>query len=169
MIDRLRELGFQAQPGYAIGALRGFVEPVVFATGMGYDHATAFIDEMGIELYVQRVDESVDVLDGREECVASGPAGLPENTGVCVMPNAEPGEVCVMHGGPFGSRAINASLDWVRERTRLISALGCDTCHQGQYYRMRGVEGQLLSGGPIGLVAHEVTTRFTAMLEVTHG
>lgn len=50
---------------------------------------------------------------------------------------------------------------------RLIAALGCGPCNQGQYYRMRGDEGTLASGGPLSVVAHEVTTRFTAMVEVT--
>lgn len=28
------------------------------------------------------------------------------------MPNTEPGEICVMTGGPYGSRATAASMDW---------------------------------------------------------
>ena len=170
MINRLFDLQVYAEPGYAVGALRSFVEPVVFASPMGRDKALSFVEEMGIDLWFDRSEDQVQVFDRQGGCIASGPVHLPDEVGVCVMPNTEPGEVCVMHGGPYGSRAITASMHWMRERDRLISALGCETCNQGEHYRMRGigVEGKLLcGGGPIALVAHDVNTRFTAMLEVT--
>ena len=55
-------------------------------------------------------------------------------------------------------------------RQRLFAALGCQTCRQGELYRMRtlGAEGKVLSGGrPIALVPHEAPMRFTTVIEVT--
>ena len=169
MIDNLFDLDVYAEPGYAVGALRSFVEPVVFASLMTHAQAKEFVRQMRIGLWVERRGDVIDVIDRHGEHVASGPAHLPHEVGVCVMPNADPREVCVMAGGPFGSRAISASLDWKWQRERLISALGCGTCIQGECYRMGGAsrQGQVFSGGgPIALVAHLVPTRFTAMLEV---
>lgn len=172
MIDHLFDLDVYAEPGYAVGALRSFVEPVVFASLMTLTQAKEFVRRMRIGLWIELRGDVVDVIDRHGEHVGSGPVHLPDKVGVCVMPNADPGEVCVMAGGPFGSRAISASMDWKWERERLISAFGCGTCNQGEYYRMGGVsrQGQVFSGGgPIALVAHQVPTRFTALLEVGHG
>ena len=172
MIQHLFDLDVYAELGYAVGALRSFVEPVVFASLMTHAQAKEFVRRMRIGLWIELRDDVVDVIDRHGEHVASGPVHLPDEVGVCVMPNTDPREVCVMAGGPFGSRAISASLDWKWERERLISALGCGTCNQGEYYRMGGAsrQGQVLSGGgPIALVAHQVPTRFTAMLEVGNG
>ena len=172
MIKHLFDLEMYAEPGYAVGTLRSFVEPVVFVSLMTHTQAKEFVRRMRIGLWVERSGDVIDVIDRHGEHSASGPVRLPDEFGVCVMPNAEPGEVCVMAGGPFGSRAISASLDWKWERERLISALGCGTCNQGEHYRMCGAarQGQVFSGGgPIALVAHQVPTRFTAMLEVGDG
>lgn len=172
MMARLRELEVYAEAGYAIGPLRSFVEPIVIASLMLHEAAADFAREMRIGMYVERHDDTLYVLDRHGEIVTAGPVVLPEETGVCVMPNCEPSSVCFMQGGPFGSRAIAASLEWVRERQRLIAALGCKTCDQGRYYRVKGLgdPSQAQSqGGPIALGPHQVTTRFTAMLEVTRG
>jgi hypothetical protein len=84
------------------------------------------------------------------------------------MANTEPREICVMRGGPYGSRAIAAAADWAEERTRLIAALGCETCEQGRVFRF-GPERKVVSGGgPISVVGHPVVTRYTAILKVSN-
>ena len=172
IIDRLTQLGFDAQPGYATGFLRSFVEPVVFASGLEMEDAVDFARRMRFSTFLQRLRSAVYVVDRHGEWIGEGPERRLEQAGVCVMPNTEPGEICFMNGGPYGSRAISASLDWKWERQRLIAALGCQTCEQGKYFRMRalGAEAKVFSGGgPIALVPHEAPTRFTAVMEVSRG
>lgn len=172
LIDRLTKLDFEALPGYATGFARSFVEPIVFASGLEMEAAVAFASRMRISTFLQRLHLAVYVVDRHGEWIGEAPERRPEETGICVMPNTEPGEICFMNGGPYGSRAISASLDWKWERQRLIAALGCHTCQQGKYFRMRalGAEGKVFSGGgPIALVPHEVPTRFTTLTEVSRG
>ena len=172
IIYRLTELGFDAQHGYATGFLRSFVEPIVFASGLEMEDAVAFASRMHISTFLQRLPFAVYLVDRHGEWIGEAPERRLEEAGACVMPNTEPGEICFMNGGPYGSRAISASLDWKWERQRLIAALGCQTCEQGKYFRMRalGAEGKVFSGaGPIALVPHEAPTRFTTMVEVSRG
>lgn len=172
LIDRLTQLGFDAQPGYATGFLRSFVEPVVFGSGLEMEGAVAFARRMRISTFLQRLPFAVYVVDRQGEWIGEAPERRLEDAGACVMPNTEPGEVCSMNGGPYGSRAIAASMDWKWERQRLIAALGCQTCRQGELYRMRGpgAEGKVFTGGgPIALEPHEAPTRFTALMEVSRG
>ena len=127
---------------------------------------------MRISIFLQRLRSAVHVVDRNGEWIGEGPERRLEQAGVCVMPNTEPGEICLMNGGPYGSSAISASLDWKWERQRLIAAMGCHTCEQGEYFRMRalGAEGKVFSGGgPIVLVPHETPTRFTTVMEVSRG
>lgn len=172
IIDRLARLGFEALPGYATGFLRGFVEPVAFAHGLENADAVAFAQRMRISMFLERRPGTVNVVDRDGRCIGEAPERRPDEAGVCVMPNTEPGGICFMNGGPYGSRAISASLDWKLERGRLVAALGCATCEQGKLFRMRalGAEGRVFSsGGPIALVPHEAPTRFTAMMEASRG
>ena len=162
------ELGGEASPGYAIGVIQSWVEPVIFAAGLS-DHSAAVIaSDCRLEFYIALREGTVEVLDRWGKVRGRGPLRVPDATGVCVMPNTEPGEVCVMRGGPYGSRAIAASADWAEERTRLITALGCETCEQGRVFRF-GPDRKLFSGGgPISVVGHPAVTRYTAELEVTN-
>ena len=167
-LDHLLPMNVAAEPGYAIGSIQSWVEPVVFAHGINDRTAVSFALDCLLEFHVAVRANEVEVLDRLGKVRGRGPLHLPDATGVCVMPNAEPGEVCVMRGGPYGSRAIAASADWAEQRTRLIAALGCDTCEQGRVFRF-GADRKLFSGGgPISLVGHPVVTRYTAELEVNH-
>jgi len=162
----LEELSGDVSPGYAIGAIRSWVEPVIFAAGLSDHNARVIASDCRLTHYVALREGNVEVLDRWGKVCGRGPLRAADATGVCVMPNPEPGEICVMRGGPYGSRAIAASADWADERTRLIAALGCETCEQGRVCRF-GAERKLFSGGgPISLVGHPVITRYTAILEV---
>lgn len=168
-LKALADLGIEASPGYAIGAIQSWVEPVVFAAGMSDHNAQVLAGDCRLEHYLALRVGTVEVLNRWSKVCGRAPLRMPDATGVCVMPNAEPEEVCVMRGGPYGSRAIAASADWAERRTRLIAALGCDTCEQGRVFRF-GADRKLFSGGgPISVVGHPVLTRYTAMLEVSHG
>jgi hypothetical protein len=167
-LESLAKLGVDASPGYAIGAIQSWVEPVIFAAGVNEQSAGTIAADCRLTHYVALREGTVEVLDRRGNVCGSGPLRAPDVTGVCVMPNTEPGEICVMRGGPYGSRAIAAAADWAEERTRLIAALGCETCEQGRVFRF-GPERKVFSGGgPISLVGHPVVTRYTAILEVSH-
>ena len=167
-LGHLAAMKTSAEPGYAIGSLQSWVEPVVFAHGICDRTALSFALACMLEYHVAVRADGVEVLDRLGKVRGRGPLRLPDATGVCVMPNAEPGEVCVMRGGPYGSRAIAASADWAEQRSRLIAALGCDTCEQGRIFRF-GADRKLFSGGgPISLVGHPVVTRYTAEMEVNH-
>lgn len=167
-LESLTKLGVDASPGYAIGAIQSWVEPVIFAAGVNEQSADAIAADCRLEYYLALRECTVAVLDRRGTVCGSRPLRTPETTGVCVMPNTEPGEICVMRGGPYGSRAIAAAADWAEERTRLIAALGCETCEQGRVFRF-GPERKVFSGGgPISLVGHPVVTRYTAILEVSN-
>jgi hypothetical protein len=167
-LESLTKLGVEASPGYAIGAIQSWVEPVIFAAGVNEQSADAIAADCRLEYYLALREGTVEVLDRRGNVCGSGPLRTPAVTGVCVMPNTEPGEICVMRGGPYGSRAIAAAADLAEERTRLIAALGCETCEQGRVFRF-GPERKVFSGGgPISLVGHPVVTRYTATLEVSN-
>jgi hypothetical protein len=164
----LAKLGVEASPGYAIGAIRSWVEPKIFAAGLSNHNANVIAADCRLEYYLALREGTVEVRDRRGNVCGRGPLHAPGVTGVCVMPNNEPGEICVMRGGPYGSRAIAAAADWAEERTRLIAALGCETCEQGRVFRF-GPERKVFSGGgPISLVGHPVVTRYTAILEVSN-
>jgi hypothetical protein len=155
-LESLTKLGVDASPGYAIGAIQSWVEPVIFAAGVNEQSAGAIAADCCLEYYLHLRDGGVEVQDRRGNVCGRGPLRTPCVTGVCVMPNSEPGEICVMRGGPYGSRAIAAAADWAEERTRLIAALGCETCEQGRVFRF-GPERKVFSGGgPISLVGHPV-------------
>ena len=167
-LTAVAELGVEASPGYAIGAIQSWVEPVIFAAGLSDHNAAVVASDCRLEHYLALREGTVEVLDRWGKVCGRGPLRVPDATGVCVMPNTEPGEVCVMRGGPYGSRAIAASADWAEERTRLIAALGCETCEQGRVFRF-GPDRKLFSGGgPISVVGHPVLTRYTAELEVSN-
>ena len=167
-LTAVADLGVEASPGYAIGAIQSWVEPVIFAVGMSDHDAQVIAGDCRLDHYLALRQGTVEVFDRWGKVCGRGPLRLPDVTGVCVMPNAEPGEVCVMRGGPYGSRAIAASADWAEQRTRLIAALSCDTCEQGQVYRF-GPDRKLFSGGgPISVIGHPVVTRYTAELEVSN-
>lgn len=170
LIREIERAGFTAQPGYAVGFLRTFVEPVIYATDLEIDDAISIAESQRLEFFIRLHFTGVYLYETKAGPVwiAEAPTRRWEEAGTCLMPNESPDSICHMRGGPYGSRAINASLDWTRERQRLIAALGCATCTNGTYYRMHGVEHPLTGGGPIGLDAHEVPTRYTAMVEVPH-
>jgi len=163
----LAKLGVDASPGYAIGAIRSWVEPVIFAAGLSRHNAKGIAADCRLEYYLALREGTVAVLDRWGNVRGHGPLRTPGVTGVCVMSNSDPREICVMGGGPYGSRAIAAAADWAEERTRLIAALGCETCEQGRVFRF-GPERTVVTGaGPISLVGHPVVTRYTAILEVS--
>lgn len=148
------ELGVEASPGYAIGVMQSWVEPVTFAARLSDHNAAVIASDCRLEFYLALREDTVEVLDRWGKVCGRGPLRLPDVTGVCVMPNAEPGQVCVMRGGPYGSRAIAASADWAEQRTRLIAALGCETCQQGRVFRFGPDRKFFSGGGPISLVGH---------------
>jgi len=164
----LAKLGVEASPGYAIGAIRSWVEPVIFAAGLSNHNAKVIAGDCRLEYYLALREGTVEVLDRRGNVCGSGPLHAPGTTGVCVMPNTEPRDICVMRGGPYGSRAIAAAADWAEERTRLIAALGCETCEQGRVFRFGPERNVFSGGGPISLVGHPIVTRYTAILEVSN-
>ena len=167
-VAALTKLGVHASPGYAIGAIRSWVEPVIFAAGLNDQSAQVIAGDCRLEYYAGLREGTVEVLDRRGNVCGRAPLRQPDTTGVCVMPNTEPGEICVMRGGPYGSRAIAAAADWAEERTRLIAALGCGTCDQGRVCRFGGERKLFSGGGPISAVGHLVITRYTAILEVSN-
>ena len=167
-LESLAKLGVDASPGYAIGAIQSWLEPVIFAAGVNEQSAGAIAADCRLEYYLHLRDGGVKVLDRRGNVCGSGPLRTPDVTGGCVMPNTEAGEICVKRGGPYGSRAIEAAADWSRQRARLIAALGCQTCEQGRFFRF-GPERKLVTRkGPITVVDHRVVTRYTAILEVSN-
>ena len=167
-LESLTKLGVAVYPGYAIGAIQSWVEPVIFAAGLSAQAAEIVAGDCRLEYYLALRAGGVEVLDRRGNVCGHGPLRVPDFTGGCVMPNAEPGEICVKRGGPYGSRAIDAAADWSQERGRLIAALGCETCEQGRFFRF-GTERKLVTRkGPITIVGHRVVTRYTAQLEVSN-
>lgn len=158
-------------PAYVIGAMRSFIEPVVYTLAMDDSAAREIARALRHRFLLARSHTSMRLVDLRTDTrVAGVPYRFPEPDGVCVMPNENPREICFMRGGPYGARAISASLDWKWERQHLIAASGCFTCNQGEFFRMstHGAEGKVFSsGGPLALVPHEVQTRYTALLVVT--
>lgn len=172
LLEGLRLRGLEALPAYAIGAMRSFIEPVVYTLAMDASAARDIARALRHRYLLARSQTSMHLVDLRNDrSVADVPYRFPEPTGVCVMPNENPGEICLMRGGPYGSRAMAASMEWTWERQRLIAALGCATCNQGELYRMNdhGAQGKGFSGGgPVALVPHEVPTRYTVLLEVSH-
>lgn len=171
LLEGLVDRGIEAMAAYAVGAMRSFVEPVVYTLDLDHDWALDIARSIRHRYLLARDTMSMQLLEVRSGIsVADVPYRFLEETGVCVMPNSEPEEVCVMRGGPFGSEAISASLDWKWERQRLVAALGCVTCNQGEFFRMLapGAEGKMFAGGgPVALVPHEAPTRYTTLLEVT--
>jgi hypothetical protein len=167
-LESLTKLGVEASPGYAIGAIQSWVEPVIFTAGVNAPSADAIAGDCRLEHYLALREGTVEVLDRLGKVCGSGPLHAPGTTGVCVMPNTEPRDICVMRGGPYGSRAIAAAADWAEERTRLIAALGCETCEQGRVFRFGPERNVFSGGGPISLVGHPIVTRYTAILEVSN-
>ena len=167
-LESLAKLGVDASPGYAIGAIQSWVEPVIFTAGVNEQSADAIAADCRLEYYLALREGTVEVLDRRGNVCGSGPLRTPGVTGICVMPNTEPREICVMRGGPYGFRAIAAAADWAEERTRLIAALGCETCEQGRVFRFGPERKAFSGGGPISVVDHPVVTRYTAILEVSN-
>lgn len=169
IMARLSRDGAATEPGYAVGAVRSFVEPIAFASGLDLAITLDAARALGVPVILYRREGTVSVLDPDGAVLGHGAELRAESTGTCVMPNEEPGSVCYMHGGPYGSRAINAAADWRLERTRLLRALGCTTCEQGRYFRFRatGPDRLLSGGGPISLTPHTVTTRYTACFDPT--
>jgi len=167
-IDHLAEMGVASEPGYAIGPIQSWVEPVIFAHGTDDVTARSIAADCLLEFHVAVRADGIEVIDWWGKVRARGPLHVPDVTGVCVMPNENPGKVCVMRGGPYTSSAISAAADWAEQRTRLIAALGCETCEQGRLYGF-GREGRIFTGGgPISLVGHPVVTRYTADLGVSN-
>ena len=167
-LTAMAELGVEASPGYAIGVMQSWVEPVIFAAGLNEQSAEMIAVDCRLEYYLALREGTVEVLDRRGNVRGRGPLLTPDTTGACVMPNTDADEICVMRGGPYGSRAITAAADWSAQRARLITALGCETCEQGRLWRF-GADRLLCSrGGPISLVGHLVVTRYTAELEVSN-
>lgn len=68
------------------------------------------------------------------EVVARGAASLARvGSRPCPMiPGSGCGDLCRMHGGPWVSRSITAASRWESRRARMIRALGCDTCGDGE-------------------------------------
>lgn len=168
LIDRLIPYGIYAEPGYAIGFLRTFVEPVVYATGMDHLPALGFARSAGLEYYVHRTPDRVRVLSRKGRCQGEAEPRYADDAKVCVMPNRNPKEVCILQSRPYLRTLVNAGLEWRRDRFRLTAALGCDTC-QGGYLHLAedpGRVGQLIRAGePSVLLAHKTITRYTARLE----
>jgi len=171
LIGGLRLRSIEVMPAYAVGALRSFIEPLAYTFAMDHAQAIETARILRHDYLLQRSKTSMHLIDVHAGItVADVPYQSPESTGVCVMPNNEPGEICVMSGSPYGSREISASLDWKWERMRLIAALGCSTCDQGKHFRMRthAHEREVFSnGGPIALVPREVPTRYTVQVDVS--
>ena len=167
-LTAMAKLGVDASPGYAIGVIQSWVEPVILAAGLSDHNAAVIASDCRQEFYIALREGTVDVLDRWGKVRGRGPLRVPDATGVCVMPNTEPGEVCVMRGGPYGSRAIAASADWAEQRTRLIAALACGTCEQGRVFRFGRDRKFFCGGGPISVVGHPVPTRYTAELDVSN-
>lgn len=171
LIDRLILRGIDAESGYAVGFLRTFVEPVVYATGMDSADALGFARRAGLEYYVERTPDRVYVLSRKGRRVGEAEPCYAEGPGVCVMPNPDPGQVCRLRRRPYGRHTLNASLEWRRDRVRLIAALGCDTCEVGQlrFLDGPGVVAQVVRvDEPRILLDAPMITRYTARLEVPH-
>ena len=167
-IDYLTRMGVASEPGFAIGPIQSWVEPVIFARGTDNVTALSIAADCLLEFHVAVRADGIEVIDRWGKTRAQGPLHVPDVTGVCVMPNKDPGKVCVMRGGPYTSSSISAAADWAEQRTRLIAALGCETCEQGRLYGF-GREGRILTGGgPISVVGHPVVTRYTADLGVSN-
>ena len=68
-----------------------------------------------------------------EHVVATGYASLGrvEHRPCPLIPGAGRADLCQMHGGPWISRSITAAARWEGKRSRMVTALGCDTCGDG--------------------------------------
>ena len=169
LIDRLTARGIPAEPGYAVGFLQSFVEPVAYASGMNATEAVAFARKIGLQYYLGRTPNRIYVLSRRGKRVADGPPRYVEQPGTCVMPNPSPGQVCRLLARPYGGSALNAGLEWRRDRVRLIAALGCHVCEGGALQAMPGAgttEWLIRANEPRILLNCSTPTRYTALREV---
>lgn len=90
--------------------------------------------------------EVVDLQHWPEEVVvASGPAVLGRlvHRPCPMIPGAGSADLCRMEGGPWISRSITAAARWEKKRSRMVGALGCDTCGDGAI--------KIFQGGPGGM------------------
>ena len=171
LIDRLATRGILAEPGYAVGFLQSFVEPVVYASGMDAMEAIAFARRIGLQYYLGRTPNRIYVLSRRGKRVAEGPPRYVEQPGSCVMPNPNPNQVCMLLSRPYGGSALNAGLSWRRDRVRLVAALGCRVCKDGALNSMPGsgtTEWLIRAHEPKILLNCATPTRYTTTLEVPH-
>lgn len=159
MLEQARAAGYEAVPGYATGLLKEFVEPVVFVQGLDLNGAVDLARSMQVDMFVERTPGLLRVVDQGGSRIAEGPEHPTGDAGVCVMRNEDPSEVCVVNGGPYGFKAMNAGVKWWWKRERLVAAFGCHTCKQGVLYRVPG-RGVFADGGPVPLVPHVAPTRF---------
>ena len=169
MLESLANRGVQASAGYAVGALLSWVEPVTFAPAMEWEDAKAFAHDWELGYFIGQAEGITTVYNEKGLPLAEAPRCEPIATGVCVMPNPEPGEVCIMPGNVIAPPAIRVALAWKNARCHLIAALGCRTCEEGEVFRMRGSGSATFKGGPIVVFSPRVTTRFTALLEADCG
>jgi len=104
-------------------------------------------------LTVWRSEDGRSVLDvvdlatsSEEHVVASGHASLGRvgHRPCPLISGAGCGELCQMHGGPRISRSITAAARWERKRSRMVGALGCDTCGDGA---IKVFGGRVIPGG----------------------
>lgn len=66
------------------------------------------------------------------EVVDSSPACLTRAVLTCpLIPDAQCGQLCRMHGGPWVSSSINAAAHWSANRANRLADVGCDTCGNG--------------------------------------
>ena len=171
LINRLTARGFAAGPGYAVGFLQSFVEPIVYASGMDSTQAMAFARRIGLQYYLGRTPNRVYVLSRRGKRIADGPPRYADQPGTCVMPNPDPSQVCLLLSRPYRGSDLNAGLEWRRDRVRLIAALGCRTCEEGALRTVPGAgttEWLIRAHEPKVLLNCPAPTRYTATLELPH-
>jgi len=171
LIDRLTARGVTAEPGYAVGFLQSFIEPVVYAAGMGGAQAAAFARSIGLQYYLGRTANQIYVLSRRGKRVAEAPPRFAEQPGTCVMPNPNPSQACGLLSRPYGGSDRDAGLEWRRDRVRLVAALGCRVCDDGALSPMPGggtTEWLIRAGEPRILLNCATPTRYTTTLELPH-
>jgi hypothetical protein len=160
LVDFLAGRGIQSWPAMAVDRRREWIDPLVVAAATDLGQVTTAAEVLWQPfLSVWRPDPShpwgvieVVQLTGprRETVVASGPAMLHQvAVRACPMiPGAGCGDLCTMYGGPWVSRSITAATRWEARRTRMIRALGCDTCGDGA---IKLFAGQVLGGKRQGI------------------
>jgi hypothetical protein len=84
-----------------------------------------------------------------ERVVASGHASLGRlgHRPCPLIPGAGSADLCQMHGGPWVSRSIRAASRWEDKRSRMLAAVGCDTCGDGAVKVFCGRPLRVVQGG----------------------